>query len=205
MSDRCHQQILKNFEQKSTLELRRVVAERDSGEWSEDAINVAESMLAERPEEPQDDTPHAENAFFDRRGQAIFELTPAEIAAYRTKIQILGWLLCIAGVLATVVFFLPMVFGEINRYSIGSGVLGLIVGLFFALTGTGLIRLDARSRMNGLVISVILLPFFPIGTIVGFCGVLWLGKRGSVLMTAPGTNTKDTEQASDGKPDHVSS
>lgn len=197
MSDRLHQQIRQNFDRKSTSELRRVVAERDSGEWSEDAIKVAEELLAERPDEPYAGDSLVENVPIDRRGQAVFELTTSEIAAYRTKIQVLGWLLCIAGALATILLFSPMVFGELNRFSVASGVFGLVAGLFFVLTGVGLIRLDPSSRTSGLVISVILLPFFPIGTIVGVCGVLWLGKRGSVMVAAPGEETKATEQDAD--------
>ena len=50
MSDRFLRQIRQNFDEKSTSELRRVVADRDSGEWSEDGIKVAEELRAERLE-----------------------------------------------------------------------------------------------------------------------------------------------------------
>jgi len=187
MSDKLYKQILQSFERKSTSELRKILDDANSGEWSDDALKAAEAILADRPDDPGVNEPLQEP--IERRGQRVFALSPDEIKAYRTKIQILGWAICIVGLVAACAFFSPLIFGKFNAYTIGSGVLGIIIGLYCVFTGAGLIKLRAESRNSGLVLSIILLPFFPIGTIVGFCGILWLGKRGSV-MCAPGESTK---------------
>ena len=197
MSHSLHQQIRQNFEKKSTLELKRVLAERDSGNWSDDAIEIAEALLGQRQQEPLVDMPIEGSDSGDHPGQSPFELTPAEVATYRAKIRCFGWLLCIMAVVATAVFFVPMMGGDINRFSIVFGILGILLGLYIAFTGVGLIRLDPRSRRDGIVLSAILVLFFPIGTLIGLFGLLWLGKRGSVMTTAPVQPSTSADPAGD--------
>lgn len=179
MSDQFYKKLLQNFERKKTSELRKILAEADSGEWSDDAVKAAEVILASRPEELDANEPLV--VAIDRRGQTAFALSPEEIDEYRSKIQILGRVFYIIGGIAALVLFCPLIFGKFNAFTVGSGVLGIILGLFFVFTGSGLIKLRAESRISGLVLSAILLTFFPIGTIIGFLGLLWLGKRGSVM------------------------
>jgi hypothetical protein len=188
-------QLRKNFEKKSTFDLRRIIAERDSGEWSDDAIGVAEELLRERPEpdEPFDDAPVKASKSIDRRGQSVFELTNSEIAAYRLKIQALGWAFCILGAFLSMVCLSPSIFGDVSSFPlgrIGFILLAIIPGMFIIFVGVDLIRLNPRSRIVGLVISFFLLLFFPVGTAIGICGILWLGKRGSVLNSVSNQETK---------------
>jgi len=205
MSDQLYQQILNNFERKPTAELKRILANAGSGEWSDDGLKAAAAVLAGRPEDPDPDEPPAEAT--DRRGQAVFALSPGQIENYRLKIHILGWLICTAGainvltllgpwilnffsepsIIDAFAMFGPAIFGFFSRaFAIDRGTIVIVIGLFFVYTGIRLIKLRAGSRIEGLVASALLLPFFPVGTIIGFFGLLWLGKRGSVLKQPPG-------------------
>jgi hypothetical protein len=186
MSDQLYKQIYQNFERKSTSELRKILADANSGEWSDDALKAAAVILADRPDDPGANEPSQEP--IDRRGQSVFALSTDQITAYRTKIQILGGAICTGGLVGAAVFISPLIYGKFNAYTLGSGVLGLIIGPYCVLTGYGLMKLRAQARIGGLVLSIILLPFFPIGTIIGFCGILWLGKRGSVMSTTDESN-----------------
>lgn len=191
MSDQLYKQIHRNFERKTTSELRKILADANSGEWSDDALKAAETILADRPDDPGANEPSQEP--IDRRGQSVFALSPDQITAYRTKIQILGGAICTVGLIGAAVFVSPLIFGKFNAYTLGSGVLGLIIGPYCVLTGYRLMKLRAQARISGLVLSIILLPFFPIGTIIGLCGILWLGKRGSVMSpTGESINTPKT-------------
>lgn len=190
MSDWLNKKIRQSLEQKSTVELRQIAAEQDRGEWSDDAVQIAGELLAERPVGKGDSQSISHSPNVDQRGQSVFALTPAEITDYRSKIQFFGWILCLAGAVAVLVFFSPMMIGGVDPGSITSGVLGIVIGLLYVRTGRGLIRLDPKVRFTGIVLSVILLPFFPIGTIAGVFGVLWLGKRGGVMVGAPGQMTE---------------
>lgn len=188
-----HQQIRKNFDKKSTFELRRIIAERDSEEWSDDAIGVAEELLRERPDEPFDDAPVKVSNSIERRGQSVFELTNSEIAAYRLKIRVLGWAFCILGAIVTMVCLSPSIYGDVSSFPLGRIwfiLLAIIPGLFITFIGVDLIRLNHRSRIVGLVISFFLLLFFPVGTAIGICGILWLGKRGGVLKSVSNHETR---------------
>ena len=194
MSDALYRQIRENLDRKSTAELKRIVAEQHTGEWSEDAIKAATELLAARPEEPDEPVPSpatasgsVESDRIDRRGKGVFTLTPEEIADYRSKIQLLGWVFCVMGALVIVVLLgIPLIYG---RPKLGLlpilGFAALGTGLPYIVTGAGLIRRKPFYRVPGLVLSIPLLFAFPIGTLIGLGGIFWLGKRGSVLDPRP--------------------
>ena len=192
MDDRLYKELCETFEAKPSRELRSIIAERDTGDWTEEAIAAATLVLAGRPDDEEIEEPEEVP---EPIGQSVFALSEDEIEYYRAKIKVLGWIYCVAAVLPAGVLFSPTIFGGVNGMSLIFAFLGLAAAGVFVVIGSGLIKLDERSRGPGLMLSVLFIFLFPIGTPIGFCGIFWLGKRGSVMLS-PQTNS-GTEQAVD--------
>jgi len=86
MNDHFYQQILQNFERKSTSELKGILAGADSGEWSDDALRIAGAILAGRPDEPQIKEPPADA--LDGQVQCAIEPKAEKIVPNRSKIRV---------------------------------------------------------------------------------------------------------------------
>ena len=137
----------------------------------------------------------------DNRGRSVFALTPEQIKGYRTCIQILGWNLCGVGVVLALMSAVPIIKPILIIGSpFWTGVGYVMLAAAYLFTGYNLIRLNPKHRASGLLLCLLLIPFFPIGSAIALCGVFWLGKRGGVMNPATqqpssGQETGNNEQA----------
>lgn len=176
MSESRYSKIHQNLEAKTTLELKTILAEKDLGEWSDDAVIAAENILAKRPFEAR---PTLSEIQAERLG--VFELSDDRRESYRRKLQGIGWIFCVIGL--TKIFFI-LASTVYEKTEIPSAILaaGVVSGVSFIVVGWRITKLDRRSRTPGIILSIILMLFFPIGTMIGICSLFWLSKRGSLLL-----------------------
>jgi len=180
MDDQRYKNLHESFASKPSSELRRLLAERDSSVWSEEAIAAAADVLASRPtEKDKEGTPSNEAALPLHGG--VFELSAEKISGYRLKIKVLGWVFCFIG-LMLLMTMLSFVQEDLHSGAGSLSIASMLFASMIMLIGYGLIKLDARARWPGVIMSVLLLFFMgPIGAVIGLFGLLWIGKRGGVL------------------------
>jgi hypothetical protein len=180
MNEKLVATIRKSFAGKPTRELKRILAEKNSGEWSEEAVFVATEILAGRPDEPETEKTQ-ESAPAPTKKLGVFALSEDERASYRSKIKLLGYIYCGIGLL---LFTIPiaMVWYQPDRNGLVGALIFSGLPVIFITIGRQLTKLNARWRNSGLFLSGLLLLAVPIGTVIGYFGFLWLGKRGEVLL-----------------------
>jgi len=178
MNRKLYEFLCDDFESKSSTELRKIVAERETGDWSEESIGAATHVLEERGEEeiPEEEVPKTPGS--------VPEPTSGEVDVHQAMIKVLGWIYCALGVFAGFVLFTPLLSDGVGDTSLLFAFCGVVVAGVFAVIGSGLIQLDARSRGPGFVLSGIAVIFFPIGTAIGLFGIFWLAKWGRCMRGA---------------------
>jgi len=105
---------------------------------------------------------------------------PGKIQTARLVFRVLGWLsVATAVVLLTIFVFGSLALGLSGKEQavVGSGILGglgqaifaisLLLAVFFFLTARGIARRRAWAKLAGVVLAILMLPGFPIGTVSG--------------------------------------
>ena len=106
---------------------------------------------------------------------------PSSMITAMRNLKILAWTHLVTGVLTVLLalFFMGAFVGD--EFGGEEAVIGLIIVSLFVLKGAsslvlawGLLALKPWSRMLGNVLSVLHLPLFPIGTLMGVYGLMVL-------------------------------
>jgi len=103
------------------------------------------------------------------------------------NLKILAWLHLSTGALTLLValFFAAGVTSSDPDVALGSAVIGAVSAakaVSSLLLGWGLLALKRWSRLLGMIVSVLNLPFFPVGTGIGIFGLLVLADAGVRLL-----------------------
>jgi hypothetical protein len=105
---------------------------------------------------------------------------PGKIQTARLVFRVLGWLsVATAVVLSTIFVFGSLALGLSGKEQavVGSGILGglgqaicaisLLLAVFFFLTASGIARRKVWAKLAGIAQAILILPGFPIGTVLG--------------------------------------
>ncbi|OGF59553.1 MAG: hypothetical protein A2Y62_03680 [Candidatus Fischerbacteria bacterium RBG_13_37_8] len=105
---------------------------------------------------------------------------PQKIKTAKLMLQIMGWISIAAAVILVVIFLAgSVILGTSGEEGAGAGgaimgVFGLIFGIFMAaigvlylLTAKGIANKKHWAKIVGIILGIISLPSFPIGTILG--------------------------------------
>jgi hypothetical protein len=113
------------------------------------------------------------------------------------NLKILAWLYLVMGAFAGVVtlFFAAGVTSSDPDAALGSAMIAAVAGPVAAaalVLAWGLFTLRPWSRPLGLIVSVLHLPLFPVGTAVGTFGLLALNEPGVRALLAGGRTPRPT-------------
>jgi hypothetical protein len=105
---------------------------------------------------------------------------PGKIETARLVLRVLGWLSVATAVVLSMIFvFGSLVLGLSGKEQavVGSAVLGglgraifaisLLLAVLFLLTARGIARRKAWAKPAGMVLAMLMLPVFPLGTVLG--------------------------------------
>jgi len=105
---------------------------------------------------------------------------PGNIQTARLVFRVLGWLsIATAVVLSTIFVFGSMILGLSGKEQavVGSAILGelgkaifalsLLLAVLYLLTARGIARRKVWGKLAGIVLAILMLPAFPIGTVLG--------------------------------------
>ena len=108
---------------------------------------------------------------------------PSKIKTNKVIFQILGWLTIVVGIIVAIVFFViggaAGVSGEEGAGLVGAGmgiggivvlIICLVIGILYLLVAGGLKKKKNWAKIVGIILAVISLANFPIGTALG----IWL-------------------------------
>jgi hypothetical protein len=141
-------------------ELRKMVEERDVDQYSDEAFVAAQELLDERTRgEAQEPAPKSPPPELSPEQRAA-----AEDALLRRQIRLIGVYYYF---LASWCFLFGYVFFKIDRTHDFVGVAGILTA-GFALLGWSLRRFYPFARVVVMLLSMLQIPAFPIGTIIGF-------------------------------------
>ena len=166
VNTRLVQSIKRSFSEQPSDELRKMLEERDQGQYSEEAFVAAQEILEERTsgrsvepvrrEPPREPTPE--------------ERLAASDALLRRQIRLIGlyyyFLACIGLLVAQMFVFLAVLQSSFQFVLISAFMIVPFATTFWFL-GWALWRFSPAARVAAIILSFLQMPGFPIGTCIG--------------------------------------
>lgn len=174
MDDKTLTTLRSKFADKPTPELREIVNNADTGDWTEEAIFAAREILADRPDEIADGV--EEMAHDSQYPPPIMAMTPERLAGYRNAIRLAGMAYLLLSALPICGAAYLVVSGAVQKGFVSFFGLALTVSAALFLCGMAMRRPSVIGYSYALAISGLTLFFFPLGTILGVVSLWNLGK-----------------------------